>query len=472
MNKDLAEFAVAHADKLGAQYAEARMENSVANVFTLKNGVLEASGFGISSGLGIRLIVDGSLGFAAINTLEQNKIKDLVEQAVKIAKGAKILLKTPVTLSKEKSVVKEYEVKQKINTQDVTPDKKLDILFEIEKSLKSQNVPARYFSFSDALTEKYYVNSEGSKITSTIPRLHFSYFLTVKADATTLQRHFEYKAIEGWEVLKKWNLIDSLNQEAQSMLKNIKSGVKAPKEKVDLIASPEVVGIAVHESTGHPYEADRILGREAAQAGESFVQPSMIGNQIGSPIVTVVDDPTFPNSAGFFLFDDEGVQARRKFLMKNGKINEFLHNRETAAALGLKSNGSARACMYGVEPIVRMSNTFMLPGDYSEEELFEGVKKGVYIKSYMEWNIDDKRYNQKYVGNEAYLIEKGEIKGPVKQPVLEITTPAFYSAIDALSKKIDFVSGNCGKGEPMQGVPVWMGGPMARLRGIKLGGLR
>lgn len=153
-------------------------------------------------------------------------------------------------------------------------------------------------------------------------------------------------------------------------------------------------------------------------------------------------------------------------LMKNGRINEFLHNRESAYALGTKSNGSARSTSYSFEPIVRMSNTFMLPGDYKEEELIENVKDGVYIKSFMEWNIDDKRLNQKYVGAEAYEIKNGKLGKPLLNPVIEITTPQLYKAVDAVANNTEYFAGTCGKGEPMQGIPVWFGGPSFRMRRI------
>jgi TldD protein len=216
-------------------------------------------------------------------------------------------------------------------------------------------------------------------------------------------------------------------------------------------------------------EADRILGREMSQAGRSFIYkggPYWIGTRIGSDVVTVVDDPTVDHSYGYYEFDDEGVKARRRFLYKNGLINEFLHNRESAAKLDTRSNGSSRSVNYDREAIVRMANTFVLPGDMTEEELLEDVKHGIYMKSFTEWNIDDKRFNQRYVGREAYLVENGELKEPVARPVIETTTVKFWSAVDAVSKKVEFEAATCGKGDPAQGVPVYTGGPCIRLREV------
>ena len=116
-----------------------------------------------------------------------------------------------------------------------------------------------------------------------------------------------------------------------------------------------------------------------------------------------------------------------------------------------------------------MANTYVEPGDYDVEELFKDVREGVYVKSFMEWNIDDKRLNQRYVGHEAYLIKNGEVKEMILNPVIEITTPKLWSSLDARADDLDFVAATCGKGDPMQGVPVWMGGPHLRFRDVKIG---
>src|SRR5207245_10139209 len=124
------------------------------------------------------------------------------------------------------------------------------------------------------------------------------------------------------------------------------------------------------------------------------------------------------------------VKARRRNGYKEGRVREFLQTRATAAAMPTRSNGAARAVNYNVEAIVRMANTFVEPKDYSVDELLEDVKFGVYMKSFMEWNIDDKRYNAKYAGREAYLVENGEGKHPGRNTIIELKTPAVGSAVD------------------------------------------
>jgi TldD protein len=212
-----------------------------------------------------------------------------------------------------------------------------------------------------------------------------------------------------------------------------------------------------------------VLGREGAQAGESYLKADSLGRRLGSREANVSDDPTLPHSNGFVLVDDEGVEAKKRFLIRNGVISEFLQNRATAKEFGMRSNGASRSVSFDREPIIRMSNTFVEPGDYSTDELIKEVRHGVFFKTFTEWNIDDKRLNQRYVALEAYLIERGDIKELVKSPVLEITTPKLWGSVKARSRHIEFESATCGKGDPTQGAPVWTGGPETLLVGIKLG---
>ncbi len=469
MDLDLAEFALDFVSKKGVSYAEVRLENTNSNSFLLKNSVPQIAGFEETTGLGMRFILNKTLGFVSANDISKENIKKLIDKAILTTKAAG-KLRDETYLAKGTKNQKNYSVKEKIKAADLEPERKLKILNDIDKAIMSTKINAigRYLSMGDTLTKKYYVDTEGSRIYSEIPRVNFFYFLTIEEKAQTIQRFWQYGAASGYESVYAWKLPELLANEAKMMRKNLVEGIACPKEKLDVVVAPQVTGIMVHESAGHPYEADRIFGREGAQAGESFISKEMIGTQIGSEIVNVVDDSTLPNSFGFFLFDDEGVKGGKKWLIKNGKINDFMYNRETAYAMGVKSNGAARATNFDRETIVRMSNTFMLPGDHKEEELFEGVKKGIFMKNFMEWNIDDKRLNQKYVGSECYLIENGKITKPVKKPAIEIKTTELYKKIDAIADNTEYHAGTCGKAEPMQAIPVWFGGPSFRLRNMRL----
>ena len=469
MEEDIVDYALEHAGKKGVEYAEARAQSQAVERIILRNGVLEAYLSSVDSGFCVRIIADGGIGFASSNKWTREEVKKTVDLAFRYAKAAN--RKDKIKFAEEKGVKLKWVVDQKEKIEDVSPEEKIAKFVDINKSLAScgVNIAATMMACTTELTSKYYVNSEGSRISSFVPKIGAFIFITVAEQGKTEQAYEQFGYSGGWEAFKKWNATEKLIHNAK-ILKNVITKGKAVKAgNMDLICGPEVTGIAAHESCGHPMEADRILGREMSQAGRSFIfegGPFWIGTRIGSDVVTVVDDPTIEHSYGYYAYDDEGVKARRRYLYKNGLINEFLHNRESAARLNTRSNSSSRSTNYNREAIVRMANTFVLPGDMSEEELIEDVKYGVYMKSFTEWNIDDKRFNQRYVGREAYLIENGELKNPIARPIIETTTLKFWSAVDAVSEKVEFDAATCGKGDPSQGVPVYTGGPCIRLREV------
>lgn len=467
LDEDIIFYAIKLIEKSGAEYVEARMQHTTGNTFIIKNSNIDVLSLDNNYGLGIRYLLNGSLGFLSTNIISKENIKRIIYQSIK--KTLNIFrLSEKIKLSEEKSIKKTYSVKQKKKLLDTGIEEKIALLKAADKEMVGTKVNflGRYLHYSDNVTTEHLITNEGRNIMAQIPRISLFYFLNIKENGKTATRFWKYGGTGGFETFEKLKVNEILINEANTMQNTLRKGTKTPKGITDVVVAPQVVGIMVHESAGHPYEADRIFGREAAQAGESFINSKMIGTKIGSNIVNVVDDPTIKNSYGFFLFDNEGVKSRRKYLIKNGMINEFLHNRETAAYMGIKSNGSSRAVEYDKESIVRMSNTFLLPGEYTEEELISEVKKGIFIKNFTEWNIDDKRLNQKYVGSEAYIIENGNITKPIITPIIETTTPKLWSSVDGIADNTEFHAANCGKGEPMQVIPVWFGGPSMRLTKI------
>jgi len=473
--EDLVQHAIEAASAKGVQYAEARLHTDSGSGVTLTNGKPEPVQLAKAKGIAVRVLVDGALGFASTNDLSKESLDETVNIAYRTAKASKRLVTKPIRLSKEKAEHANWETKARKPLLDVTIEEKLAVLEEIEKNLSPSvvkvDLPSRTLVLIDDITDRYFADTEGSKIHGVASRIGLLFVFTASEPGKgIIQRIGQKGETGGWERLEAWDLPKCVPEEARILGKILREAKQAPRGELDLVLGSEVTGIACHESCGHPQEADRILGREAAQAGESYLKPDMIGHRIGTEAVTVVDDPTVPNSYGFYEYDEEGVRAGRRILIKNGVIAGFLQNRETAAELGVSSNGAARAVSYDREPIIRMANTFMLPGEYNDDELVEDLSKGVFIKTFMEWNIDDRRYNQRYVGLEAYLIENGQITNAVRNPILEITTPGFYGSVDAVGKKVEYEAATCGKGEPEQAAPVWHGGPPIRLRKVRLGG--
>lgn len=467
MDADIADFCLREARKV-AEHADVRLESTSAQGSMLKNGIPLISGFEESLGIGLRIFMDGTAGFASTNTLTKDSVRKLVRRTLKLTRAARAL-KGNTRLSEERSYTSRYEVREREKPEDMDAGQRFSLLKEYDSATlrTPARVTARFLSLTTTVTEKHVLTSAGTRVFSRIPRVDFSYLITLEDRGKLSQRYGQMGSSSGLEALRQWKPEQRLPEEVKALHYNLRKGEKPPRGYADFVASPELTGIIVHESCGHPFEADRIFGREAAQAGESYIGRDSLGTQVGSPHLTIADEPSVEGSYGFYLFDDEGVPAQKKYLIRKGIAHSFLHNRETAAEAGIHSNGSARSSSYDREPIVRMSNTYIEPGDMSEEELIEGVKLGVYMKSYMEWNIDDTRSNQKYAGAESYLIKNGTLAGPVFKPVIEITTKKLYSSVTGVASNLDFHAGSCGKAEPMQPMPVWFGGPTIRVERVR-----
>ncbi len=477
--EDLLQRAIDKALELGASYAEARFHELTSLNIVIRNDQLFGISGGVSKGIAIRILYRGVLSFASTGDTTWEGISRAVELAISKAKALSSVSKHSVVerLAPARIGRARYSVISKKPFDSVSIDQKISMLKSLHgiasQATRESKLSTISVTYLESVERKIVVNSDGGFVESEIPRASAMInIVLVHPQKGLAQRIIELGASGGFEVVENWSLESKVEEEVKAKDLVLSKGVEPPKDAVPVVLGSELVGLIVHESCGHPMEADRIWGREAAQAGESFVKKLKVGDVIGNELATVIDDPTIPNSYGFYLYDDECVAARPRYLYLKGRINEMLHNRWSAAIYGVESNASARAMDFRSEPIPRMSTTYLEPGDHKFEELLEGIKLGVYIKDFMEWNIDDERWGQRYVGLEAYMIRNGELAEPVRNPVLEFTTKNFYSSIEAKGKELRFYAALCGKGEPAQTIPVWMGGPDVRLKKMVVGVLR
>ena len=458
-----------YAQEKGVDYAEARLINGQTTVPFLRNGILVSGTQRPWLGIGFRVLKNGGLAFTSLDDLSKKSVRNAIDQGLKMVRGSnpkeKIDFGEPVANEAKWAV----DIKEKIK--DIDTDTMVELILEMDKKAEDHGINTRVNIFEAQSYEKYLVTSEGTHITSEASMLKLYGILTVKGLLDTEQRWVDLTRSTGWEGTKTW--IEEYDDACARLAKVAAQPDNTMTGKVDFVVGSEVVGIICHENCGHPSEGDRIKGREGAQAGESFWRDLKLGeSRVGSKHVTIVEDPTIPGTGGFYEYDDEGVKARERILIKKGIINEPLLNREYGVKFGLGSNGAARSSAFNREPIIRMANTYMKPGDYTNvEELAEDVKQGIYMLSFTEWNIDDRRYQSKYVGFECYEIKNGEItESMVRRPVMELTSVGLFSAVDAVSKDLVFnFAAICGKSDPGQGVPVYAGGASIRLRDIKLG---
>ncbi|ARM76754.1 TldD/PmbA family protein [Acidianus manzaensis] len=456
MSKDLEDIIKKYSD---FKYVEARYHKNESTSIMIMNGQLLGISKETYDGYGLRAYNNGILYFSSSSSPDNLELRSIDKLGWE-------------EIGEEEINSGKYEIKEKKKFDLMPIDEKIKFLKDLYLNVKNLKIDSKLLNFnliySESIEEKKILFNDNSLVEAYVPRISLYYtFVLQHMDKTVTVWSDEFGASGGLELLDNWDPQKKIEEKIKEVDKVLTKGKPVKEGKTDVVLSSMLTGIMAHESIGHPFEADRVLGRESAQAGMSYLR-DFNKKKIGSNAVTVIDDPTLPGSNGIFMIDDEGIKARPKYLIKNGEINELLQDRFSAPKYNTKSNGSARAMSYNREPIIRMSNTFFLPGNMSFEELISDIREGVFIKSYMEWNIDDMRLGERYVGLESYEIKNGELGDPLLFPVLEGKTTDFLPAVDAVDNNLRFYAGVCGKGDPDQGVPVWMGGPDMRLRNIRI----
>lgn len=285
MTEDLVHYAVESASVRGVQYAEARLHVDSGSGVTLNNGVPEPVQLAREKGIAVRVLLDGAMAFASTNDLSKTSLNKTVETACRTAKVSKRLLSKPVLLSQEKAEQAEWKTETRKSLLDSSVEEKFAILKEIERTLQpgvvKATLPSRILILGDSISERYFANTEGANIHGTASRISMLFLITAHEPGKgTIQRIGHRGETGGSERLDEWNLTRSVAEEATTLGRILREGKQAPRDELDLVLGPEVTGIICHESCGHPQEADRILGREAAQAGESYVKPDMIGYRV------------------------------------------------------------------------------------------------------------------------------------------------------------------------------------------------
>ncbi|GAB4325913.1 MAG: TldD/PmbA family protein [Promethearchaeota archaeon] len=314
--------------------------------------------------------------------------------------------------------------------------------------------------YADSVTEKVVVNNEGSVLRQIIPQVRL--FLQPVAREGDRQ-DFDYFSLSGqggWELVERVD--DDLLEEVVRRSVTMLDAKAAPSGKMTVVLDPDVAGLVAHESFGHGLEADQVL------RGRSYLEP-LLGKLVASPVCNISDSPVVPSARGSYFFDDEGVKPEKTPLVEGGVLKNFIHERASATAFGVKPRGNGRRESFAHRVNARMSNTFFEAGDYSEEEVFEGVSRGVFLERGYFGMEDPLGGGIQCTSKKGWLVEGGRkttLLGPV---TLSGRVLDLLKSIDAVGKDVaPLHGGTCGKGTEDY-VPVTSGGPFLRAREAVVG---
>jgi len=476
--KDFALKALDMMKMAGAEYGDIRIIDGRSESIELKNRKTEGISAKASLGYGIRVIKDGSWGFASASTFTNAALGRTVKLALKIARASSLAKTDDVRLAPLAPVQANHRTYFIKNPFEVTTAQKLKLLDSCCKLMLKEKDVRIAEAFYDAYeTRKIFASTEGSLIEQVIIECGGGIAATAISDGEVQIRSFPNSfrgnfATAGYEYVEKMNLPEAAPRVASEAARLLRAP-QCPSGKRDIIIGAGQLALQIHESIGHPIELDRVLGMEASFAGGSFLKTDDIGKlRYGSEIVNVVADSTVPEGLGTFGYDDEGVPAGSVDIIKEGVFSGFLSSRETAAHLGITSGGAMRAESWSAIPLIRMTNVNLLPGTRELEELIADTEGGLYLETNKSWSIDDKRLNFQFGTEVAFDIKNGKPGQLYKNPTYTGITPVFWGSCDAIcNEKYWNLWGtpNCGKGEPMQVAHVGHGCAPARFRNVEVG---
>lgn len=479
---ELADAALTAAVNAGASYADLRIHRITTEIIQLRDGELETSVLTRELGLAVRVIVDGTWGFASHAELDPRVAADTARRAVAVATTLAPLNAERIELAPEPvyanaSWVSDY----RIDPFEVAAADKIAVLDEYSgRLLAADGVDHVSASLYAAKEQTFYADTFGSSITQQRVRVQPTLeAIAVDAAVGTFDtmRSLAPPTARGWETVagdEIWDWTTELAELPSLLAEKTKApGVIAGP--TDLVIDPSNLWLTIHESIGHATEYDRAIGYEAAYAGTSFATPDKLGSmRYGSPLMNVTADRTVEFGLASIGFDDEGVQAQSWDLVRDGIFVGYQLDRVFAPRLGeARSNGCSYADSPHHVPIQRMANVSLQPAaeDVSTEDLIARVDDGIYVVGDKSWSIDMQRYNFQFTGQRFYRIRDGRLDGQVRDVAYQATTTDFWGAMEAVGGPSTWRLGgafNCGKAQPGQVAAVSHGCPSALFRGINV----
>jgi TldD protein len=473
---EAAEAALTRASALGASYADIRINRYRRESIATRERQVQNVSRSASYGLGLRVLVNGAWGFAATNRVEPVAARAVAEQAVAIARANARLATRKVVLADADSAVATWTSAFKRDPFEVPLDVKTAFLMKLNEAALA--VPGVSFVSSQVLfvdEQKFFASSDGSRITQRLVRTYpqFTTTATDRSNGDFQTRPVVDRAqLVGYEYVEDYPWLADAEQAGREAVEKLKARPVAPG-RYDIVVDPSQLFLAIHESVGHSTELDRALGWEANMAGTSFIKPADAGKlRFGAAIVNLVGDRTQPGGLATTGFDDEGVRAERWHLVRDGMFVDWQTTRELAPLVGQeRSHGCLHADNWSSVPFPRMPNVSLEPAsaDVTLDDLFSGIKRGLFIVGRGSSSIDQQRYNFQFGGAVIREITNGKLGAMVRDAVYQSRTPDFWAGCDGIGGKTSYRlwgTSADGKGEPGQTNAVSHGCPPARFRQV------
>jgi len=475
--KEIVEAAIAEARRLGASYADARVATIRIQRILAEDRRIERISDSESRGIGVRVIVNGAWGFAALSEPSPEKAARAAATAVEIGRASASLRKSPpVGLVEEPPHRGTHQTPRETDPFEVPIERKVELLLGAnEEMLKIAGV-RKAFSFLRFRREtKTIATTEGALIEVDVLTTACGLEATAVENGDAQSRKYEPPKLNaGFEIVENADLLGNAPRVGAEAVEKLRAR-PAPTGKFDLILLPSHLWLTIHESVGHATELDRVLGMEESLSGGSFATLDQLGKlRYGSPIVNFRALNAREGLLASTGYDDDGVECQNWDIVRDGILVGYSTNREVAAAMGeARSRGSCRADSWASIPILRMPNVSLLPGRerISLEDIIADTRHGILIDGDGSFSIDNRRMNFQFGGDAFWEIRNGKRVGMLRDLTYYGITPRFWGSCDAICDEREwrpYGAINCGKGDPMQVAQMTQGSAPARFRNVQV----
>ena len=481
MMQEFADWALDTARRRGAGYADVRVMDIRHRDISTKNEEVGTLSESESLGIGIRVIANGSWGFASTDRLTREGVQACAAEAVAIAKASALAKIEDIALAPENAHVDVWQNPYLKDPFRIPVERQIDLLLAADKEMRRvKGVTVAEGSMSFRRIDQYFASSIGSSIHQTKVQSGAG-IVALSFSGNELQKRSYPNSFGGQHALQGYELVESLDlvgnaQRVGEECVALHKAAQCPQGQSTIILDSSQLGLQIHESIGHPIELDRVLGMEANFAGMSFLTTEKLRNlKYGSDIVNVVADARLEHGPGLgtFAYDDEGVPAQCIPIITDGLFTGYLSSRETASAIGEKrSGGTVRCESWNRLPMIRMTNISINPGTWKYDDLIADTDDAIYMETNRSWSIDDRRYHFQFSTEIGWEVKGGKKGRMIKNPSYSGITTEFWNSCDAICSRDYWTlwgTPNCGKGQPQQTMGTGHGASPARFRNVKVG---
>lgn len=456
LDRALAERVLLEARGRGAPFSDLYLETRTVSRVQLTGSVIESVEQGIFSGCGVRAVDEDRTGYAYADAFEESALLAAARDAAAIASGS-APGNAPISFQ---SVTPPTTVTLARPFGEVAEDERVGWLIEADAAARAfdPSVNQVTIEHTDEMLHFLVINSEGLWVEDTLPLLYMRINVYAEKNGNRGTGVERLSRRQGAEQMEK-DAPGAAGREAARMAVAMCEAREAPAGEMPVILGAGG-GVLFHEAVGHGLEGD------FARKGTSMFT-GRIGEIVASPRVSVVDTGALPLQRGSYNVDDEGTPPARNLLIEKGVLRGFLNDRLTARILKVSRTGNGRRQSYRFPPLVRMSNTFLMEGEDTMEEMLKGVGSGLFARTLGGGEVDTSTGNFTFGVLEGYRIEDGKLGGAVRGANLVGNGPEIMKRIDRVGSDQKFWAGTCGKG---QWVPVSSGAPTLRIASMTVGG--